>query len=71
MDKTAKIRELNDSFRKDEGCYPGRWIFTVGIRALGDRAATDIQFKVMYFTNFTPDNDPHEEHDFGSFRYDR
>lgn len=71
MDETAKIRELNDSFRKDEGCYPGRWIFTGGVRALGQQAAADIRFKVMYFNNFTPDNDPHEEHDFGSFTYDR
>lgn len=29
----------------------------------------DIMWRVHDFTSFTPDNDPHGEHDFGSFEF--
>ena len=62
---TAKIRELNDAFRHH---FPanGRRYITDRIFALdeGDRDA--ILEKIRKFDAFTPDNDPHGEHDFGS-----
>ena len=43
---------------------------TRGIRDLGLLATIDIAERVIAFDSFTADNDPHHEHDFGSFDYD-
>jgi len=72
MANTAKIRELNDAFRKGERPDIGRIMLTSGVRELaaawplGDMA---IYIKVQTFDAFTDDNDPHGEHDFGSFEF--
>ena len=61
---SLRIRELNDSFRKSSA----RDVYlTRGVAALaqGDRSRA-IEL-VRVFDAFTPDNDPHGEHDFGSF----
>ena len=60
---TAKIRELNDHFRKTG--RGGRIMMTQGIQALGQRAVMEIMAKVRAFDKFTKDNDPYHEHDFG------
>lgn len=67
-ENTAKIRELNDAFRKGFPLNGKRYI-TDGIFALDcdDRAA--ILEKVRTFDAFTEDNDPHGEHDFGSIEH--
>ena len=68
LDTTAKIRELNDAFRRQ---FPanGKRFITDGIFAFesDDRAA--ILDKVRAFDSFTDDNDPHGEHDFGSIEH--
>jgi len=59
---SAKIAEINDKHRQNmEGCTVTR-----GVVAMGDDAK-EIFVKVRDFTDFTEDNDPYGEHDFGSF----
>ena len=60
-----RIRELNDAFRQN--LTGGRVVITANVDALpSDVKAVAIR-KVATFDDFTPDNDPHGEHDFGSF----
>ena len=68
-DDTLKIRELNDRFRRD---FPadGRRYITDGIFALDGDDRDAILEKVRTFDAFTEDNDPHGEHDFGSFTHE-
>lgn len=62
-----KIRDLNDQFRQTG--HGGRILFTSGSRALGPTAVPDIIRLIKDFKDFTEDNDPYGEHDFGAFRY--
>ena len=68
MDSTAKIRELNDAFRT-AFAGQGRIFVTAGVAGLSADDQIEIMRRVHAFVAFTPDNDPHEEHDFGSFEY--
>ena len=58
------IRELNDELR----CHHrgGKLFMTRGITALGVGMLPVIVKAVAAFDAFSPDNDPHDEHDFGS-----
>ena len=59
---SAKIAAKNDAHRHSmEGCT-----VTKGIAAMGEEV-NKIFVKVRDFTDFTEDNDPYGEHDFGSF----
>ena len=62
---TARIRELNDAFRKT--FVGGRVMLTAGVNALPDADRAALLDKVRTFDEFTKDNDPHGEHDFGNF----
>jgi len=64
--KTQRIAELNDLCRKAPG-IAGKMFLTQGIAALPDDDRSAICEKVETFDSFTPDNDPHKEHGFGSF----
>jgi uncharacterized protein DUF3768 len=66
MDSTAIIRELNDAFRTAQA---GRVYVTRGIASMPLEQQAEIMRRVHGFDAFTPDNDPHGEHDFGSFEY--
>ena len=66
---TKKIAELNDKFRSTLSDELGSRYFTRGISALGLPAMATIAAMVGTFNEFTPDNDPHGEHDFGSLTY--
>jgi len=69
VDQTkAKIRMLNDLARTAMG-IGGKLVQTSGISALPSRDQSRIREKVELFKAFTPDNDPHEEHDFGSVEH--
>jgi hypothetical protein len=60
-DKIAKIRELNDRLRKyGQG---GMWLATVGISSLPPDDMRTVYKAVLTFSDFTPNNDPHGEHD--------
>lgn len=63
-DKTRRVRELNDAFRKTMA----RDVFlTRGVADLpSDVRATALR-RVATFAAFSTDNDPYHEHDFGSF----
>src|SRR5713226_195347 len=60
-----KIRALNDAFRAT--MTGGRVMMTAGIDALPSDVKAMVIRKVATFSEFTADNDPHGEHDFGSF----
>lgn len=62
---TDRIRELNDAFRRT--FTGGKVVLTAGISALSDDVRQVVITCVRTFAAFTSDNDPHEEHDFGSF----
>lgn len=63
MEDHSVIKGLNDRARSTLlGC---RVMVTQGVQVLDDIAA--ILDKVRTFDAFTEDNDPHGEHDFGSF----
>ena len=64
--QTAKIRELNDMYRK-HGIGFGRTMVTGSVNAQGPAFQLAALLKVRTFTDFNPDNNPHHEHDFGSF----
>ena len=60
---TTKIRELNDQFRQT--FLGGNILLTTGFQSLeADIQAQAIE-AIQNFDNFTKDNDPYGEHDFG------
>lgn len=59
----STVAALNDLFRLDFS--RGRVVMTAGVAALPQRALRDLLRAVQNFDAFTPDNDPHGEHDFG------
>ena len=44
-------------------------MLTAGIAALPPKEQAAIMDRVFAFADFTPDNDPYAEHDFGSFEH--
>ena len=65
---TKKIAALNDLCRTAMG-IAGRLVQTSGICALPQKEQSAIREKVELFNDFTPDNDPHKERDFGAFEH--
>jgi hypothetical protein len=63
--KSDAIRELNDAFRTP--MTGGRVMMTAGVDALPSDVKAAVIRKVATFSEFTADNDPHGEHDFGNF----
>ena len=68
MDKTVRIRELNDTFRRTFS--GGRVMLTTGVDALPDAEKAAVLAKVRTFDAFNGDNDPHGEHDFVSIEHE-
>jgi Protein of unknown function (DUF3768) len=60
-----RIRELNDAFRSTFS--GGKVMMTSGVHELPDCVKADAIVKVGTFKEFTRDNDPYGEHDFGFF----
>lgn len=59
----SRIRELNDLFRT---YFIGRRaLITEGVSALGQDFTSECVEAVQRFADFTADNDPYGEHDFG------
>ena len=63
--KTARIRDLNDAFRRTFS--GGKVVMTAGVDALPDMVKAEALKKAATFSDFTADNDPYGEHDFGRF----
>jgi len=72
MEATSRIRQLNDEFRStlldsklgSQGVY-----FTAAIARLPLHEQSQIIRRVVEYDEFTAENDPHGEHDFGSFEF--
>lgn len=61
------IRILNDNFRKT--LLGGKVMLTRGIYSKGQAVINEILNSVKTFNNFNENNDPYNEHDYGSFEY--
>ena len=66
--RSTIIRCLNDAFRLTFA--GGQVMLTQGILALAGEAQRQILDRVKSFDAFAPDNDPYDEHDFGSFEHE-
>lgn len=68
-EKKARIRELNDALRINGQGRNGKVVMVgdLGANATPELAASLVQ-ALRGFNDFTADNDPHGEHDFGKFR---
>lgn len=64
--RTAQIRALNDRLRH----HPSRgyWLITHKVRI--HPSARKILEKVRTFRDFSNENDPYQEHDFGAFEFE-
>jgi len=63
-ERIGKIRTLNDELRR---CRRGGHMFvTQGVISLGDGIVPQVIILVTQFEDFTPENDPHGEHDFAA-----
>ena len=60
-----KVRVLNDNFRST--FIGGHVVLTVGVNELPIDVKAKALLLVKTFKDFTADNDPHGEHDFGGF----
>jgi hypothetical protein len=65
---TDRIRTLNDELRQH--LLGGGAVITPGIAALGPEAVQRLAQVIATFDDFCTANDPHGEHDFGSFDFD-
>ncbi len=63
--QTARIRDLNDAFRTT--LAEGNCVVSAGVSELGIPFATAAAAAARAYQDFTPDNDPDGEHDFGAF----
>ena len=63
--RAQAIATLNDAFRRSMS--GGKVMMTVSVSALPSDVKAMIVRKVAEFAEFTNDNDPHGEDDFGSF----
>lgn len=61
---TCRIRELNDALRTEFA--GGSWKLTLGLYGLGAPTVLAAVRAIQAFADFTPDNDPYGEHDFGA-----
>jgi hypothetical protein len=66
LTKTDRIRVLNDNFRST--FVGGQVVITQGVNELPLDTKARVLLAVQSFSNFTKDNDPHREHDFGNFQ---
>ncbi len=62
-----RIADLNDAFRKTLDPALGKMMLTAGVNELPSDVRAMAIRTVATFDAFNGDNDPHGEHDFGSF----
>jgi hypothetical protein len=65
--KTAEIAALNDLFRTGTNPDLGKWFITRGIQNIPLFEQFTVLTQVRTFTDFSDDNNPHGERDFGAF----
>ena len=72
--RVQRIAQQNDRFRHGDPNIPGQRLVTAGINELLERLdipQQELAQAVTEFSKFTEHNDPHGEHDFGSFEFHR
>lgn len=69
-DARARIRELNDAFRKNFDPKLGTFVLTEGVDALPPDIKMMAIRETRAFNDFSEKNDQHGEHAFGSFDLD-
>lgn len=67
--RKKRVRRLNDAMRRGDAKY-GSVVITQGVQALGQGALVDISKLVSAFEDFSEENDPHQEHDFGAVTWE-
>lgn len=67
QEHTTRIRALNDAFRRTG--QGGKLMVTPGIQNLGLISFATLCQLVARFDDFSEDNDPYAEHDFGSLKF--
>lgn len=70
--RTKAIKELNDRFRKGDATIPGTVVLTNGVQELLEEKGESenaLAAVVQNFDEFTEENDPYSEHDFGKFSF--
>ncbi len=67
--RTKRIRRLNDALRRGEAGN-ATVVITAGLQAMGEDVLAQASLAVKNCQDFTADNDPHGEHDFGAFELD-
>ena len=70
LNHTETIKNLNDAFRRHPHLH-GHLMITHGVQALGNESVQKICRLVSEFGEFTKDNDPYQEHDFGSLDFEK
>ena len=65
LERIIRIRDLNDAFRRTFS--GGKVMMTCGVAELPDMVKAKALQLVATFDQFSDENDPHGEHDFGSF----
>src|SRR5262245_17218302 len=65
LKRINRIRTLNDFFRTT--FIGGQVVLSADVSELPMDTKSRLLLEVQKFANFTPDNDPFAEHDFGSF----
>lgn len=65
---SKRLAELNDNFRRF--LTGGQIVITQGVQALTKAQQIAVLKGVTNFTDFNPDNDQHQEHDFGAIEID-
>ncbi|MRI55358.1 DUF3768 domain-containing protein [Methylobacterium sp. DB1607] len=67
MSRASEIRRLNDALRQQ--LTGGRLMLTPGVSQLAPLDRLAVLNLMRDFSAFSPDNDPHGEHDFGSVEH--
>jgi len=69
MKDQHQIAALNDQFRHGDASL-GLWVTTTGIDSLSHDRKQDLMQAVRDYKDFTEDNDPYGEHDFGVVKWE-
>ncbi len=67
-DIAVRIRALNDELRRN--LSTGTAVMTIGVAALGPELVERVVRAVATFNDFSEENDPHGERDFGMLNID-
>lgn len=72
VERTVAIRRLNDAFRQSLPQTKGgdRLVVTAGLGSLTIEQFDDLLSALRTINEFSADNDPHGEHDFGAIEFE-